>query len=230
MKHLNEDIDRAKQLMGLLMEQYGGGKIKEGDVPCDIWCKRKTAKLGSRGDVVKMIQNVLAGGCGEYGPYNSEKLGGGLNDGCAENWTNCDGKFGPETEKAVEEFQGEGGLTLTVDGKVGFNTLSALCKVCYGTGSPKDSAEYILCQKQCQCDDKSSDDQSSDGIQDVLDKIGDVDIDDWDDDIYGVDGPSCNRIKACLYYANHNFLELPNWSHFIECLRGDFSSDRTTDV
>ena len=62
--------------------------------------------------------------------------------------------------------------------------------MCYGTGSPKDSAEYILCQKQCQCDDKSSDDQSSDGIQDVLDKIGDVDIDDWDDDIYGVESVS----------------------------------------
>ena len=201
----------------VISEQYSGGKIKEGDVPCDIWCNRKTAKLGSRGDVVKMIQNVLAGGCGEYGPYNSEKLGGGLNDGCAENWTNCDGKFGPETEKAVEEFQGEGGLTLTVDGKVGFNTLSALCKMCYGTGSPKDSAEYILCQKQCQCDD-----QSSDGIQDVLDKIGDVDIDDWGD-VFEGDGDhwnNCERIKACLYYTSRKDGEY--WYNFLECMVGKF--------
>ena len=201
----------------VISEQYSGGKIKEGDVPCDIWCNRKTAKLGSRGDVVKMIQNVLAGGCGEYGPYNSEKLGGGLNDGCAENWTNCDGKFGPETEKAVEEFQGEGGLTLTVDGKVGFNTLSALCKMCYGTGSPKDSAEYILCQKQCQCDD-----QSSDGIQDVLDKIGDVDIDDWGD-VFEGDGDhwnNCERIKACLYYTSRKDGEY--WHNFLECMVGKF--------
>ena len=133
MSHLNEQLNRSKQLMGLITEAYGGGIIKEGDEPCEIWCKRKSAQKGSRGDVVKMIQNVLAGGCGDYGPYNPEKLGGGLNEGCAENWTDCDGKFGPETEKAVEEFQGEGGLTLDVDGKVGFNTLSALCKVCYGT-------------------------------------------------------------------------------------------------
>ena len=227
MTHLNEDIDRAKQLMGLLMEQYGGGKIKEGDVPCDIWCKRKVAKLGSRGDVVKMIQNVLAGGCGDYGPYNPEKLGGGLNDGCAENWTNCDGKFGPETEKAVEEFQGEGGLTLDVDGKVGFNTLSALCKVCYGPASPKDSAEYILCQKQCQCDDQGTD--GNDGMQDVLDNIEIIEDgtgQEGDHDRDGIGGEffgkfSCERIKACLYYTE-NTSPVPDWKTMINCLEGEW--------
>ena len=28
----------------VISEQYSGGKIKEGDVPCDIWCKRKVAQ------------------------------------------------------------------------------------------------------------------------------------------------------------------------------------------
>ena len=89
----------------VISEQYGGGRIMEGDVPCDIWCKRKSAKRGSRGDVVKMIQHLLARGCGDYGPYNSDNVGGGMNEGCIENWTNCDGKFERETKKAVKEFQ-----------------------------------------------------------------------------------------------------------------------------
>ena len=64
------------------------------------------------------------------GPYNVEKLGGGMNEGCIENWTDCDGKFGKETKKAVEEFQeAEPGLSLKVDGKEGWNTLNSLCKL-----------------------------------------------------------------------------------------------------
>ena len=211
MTHLNEQLDRSKQLMGLITEAYGGGRIMEGDIPCDIWCKIKVAKRGSRGDVVKMIQNVLAGGCGDYGPYNPEKLGGGLNEGCAENWTDCDGKFGPETEKAVKEFQGEGGLTLDVDGKVGFNTLSALCKVCYGAGSPKVSAEYILCQKECDCKQQ----QGTDDGGEIIDVI---DGDDWfiDIDISPEYGNDCDRIKACLKYAINQRGE--HWYHFKECM------------
>jgi len=226
MNNIKEEINRNKSLMGILLEQYSGGIIKEGDVPCDIWCKRKSAQEGSRGEVVKMIQNLLASGCGDFGPYNAENLGGGMNDGCIENWTDCDGKFGPETEKAVKEFQEDVGQ-LEVDGKVGWNTLNSLCGYCYGSGSPKDSAAFNLCKGDCQCKEGK---QDGDGIEDVYEIIGDVDIDNWDDDIYGVDGPSCDRIKACLYYANHNFLDLPTWTHFIECLRGDFSSDRKTYV
>ena len=100
MNHLNEQLDRSKELMGLILEQYSGGKIQEGDVPCDIWCKIKVAKRGSRGDVVKMIQHLLARGCGDYGPYNPQKMGGGMNEGCVENWTNCDGKFEKETKSS----------------------------------------------------------------------------------------------------------------------------------
>ena len=78
---INEEINRNKTLMGIITEQYSG-IIKRGDVPCDIWCKRKSAQEGSRGDVVKMIQNLLSSGCGDIGPYNAEKLGGGINEGC----------------------------------------------------------------------------------------------------------------------------------------------------
>ena len=213
---INEEINRNKTLMGIITEQYSG-IIKRGDVPCDIWCKKKSAQEGSRGDVVKMIQNILSSGCGDIGPYNAEKLGGGINEGCIENWTDCDGKFGPETEKAVKEFQEDVGQ-LEVDGKVGWNTLNSLCGYCYGSGSFKDSAAYSLCQKECDCEQ-----QGTDGIQDVIDNIGDVDIDDWSEVIVESEGDkwnNCERIKACLYYTSRKNKEY--WHDFLECMEGKF--------
>lgn len=213
---INEEINRNKTLMGIITEQYSG-IIKRGDVPCDIWCKKKSAQEGSRGDVVKMIQNLLSSGCGDIGPYNAEKLGGGINEGCIENWTDCDGKFGPETEKAVKEFQEDVGQ-LEVDGKVGWNTLNSLCGYCYGSGSFKDSAAYSLCQKECDCEQ-----QGTDGIQDVIDNIGDVDIDDWSEVIVESEGDkwnNCERIKACLYYTSRKNKEY--WHDFLECMEGKF--------
>jgi hypothetical protein len=222
---INEEINRNKTLMGIITEQYSG-IIKRGDVPCDIWCKRKSAQEGSRGDVVKMIQNLLSSGCGDIGPYNAEKLGGGINEGCIENWTDCDGKFGPETEKAVKEFQEDVGK-LEVDGKVGWNTLNSLCGYCYGSGSFKDSAAYSLCQKECDCEQ-----QGTDGIQDIIDNVdcdGDCDgewiIDNWPIYIDGIDGrytDNCDRIKACLYYASTQNGE--NWYHFKNCMMGRFGT------
>ncbi len=164
-----------------------------------------------------MIQNLLSSGCGDIGPYNAEKLGGGINEGCIENWTDCDGKFGPETEKAVKEFQEDVGK-LEVDGKVGWNTLNSLCGYCYGSGSFKDSAAYSLCQKECDCEQ-----QGTDGIQDVIDNIGDVDIDDWSEVIVESEGDNwnnCERIKACLYYTSRKNKEY--WHDFLECMAGKF--------
>lgn len=223
---LNETqlTDIIKQVM--TEQSYRGGIIKEGDVPCDIWCKRKVAMRGSRGDVVKMIQHLLARGCGDYGPYNPKKSGGGMNIGCIENWTNCDGKFEKETKKAVEEFQEDANTYiksgLRVDGKVGYNTLNALCSVCYGTASPTDSAENILCNKQCDCDDQEDVIIDIDDIRDVIEVIdGDPDLNDWyiGDDA-GDHFNNCNRIKACLYYASRKDGE--RWHYFINCMAGKF--------
>jgi hypothetical protein len=206
----------------VISEQSYGGIIKEGDVPCDIWCKRKYAKIGSRGDVVKMIQHLLAKGCGDYGPYNQDNMGGGMNEGCVENWTNCDGKFGDETKKAVQHLQEN--LRLEMDGAVGFDTLTALCGICYGSGSYKESAEYILCNDKCDCE---TDNQGNDGIQDVIDNIdcdGECDFDEWCDNPSGnCDGDhwnDCERIKACLYYASRKDGE--NWHYFLQCMQGRF--------
>ena len=216
-------------------QSYAGGIIQEGDIPCDIWCERKYAKRGSRGDVVKMIQHLLARGCGDYGPYNPEKRGGGMNEGCAENWTNCDGKFGKETKKAVEEYQAATNKYqssgLVVDGNVGINTLSALCELCYKpTVFPDD---FTLCDKQCKCTQQQEDTNIIDGIDDVIDNIncdGDCDsewiIDNWHNQIDGVDSDNCDRIKACLYYASRK--DSLHWEFFINCMRGTFPHQRYT--
>jgi hypothetical protein len=155
------------------------------------------------------------------GPYNPTKQGGGMNEGCIENWTNCDGKFEKETEKAVKEFQGDAGQ-LKVDGKVGWNTLNSLCGYCYGPGSPKDSAEYILCQKECDCKQQ----QGTDDGGEIIDVI---DGDDWfiDIDISPEYGNDCDRIKACLKYAINQRGE--HWYHFKECMTGKHKDKDTTE-
>jgi hypothetical protein len=210
----------------VISEQYGGGIIMKGDVPCDIWCKRKSAQEGSRGDVVKMIQQLLSadGVLGEYF-YGRDNVG--VNDGCAYDWVNCDGKYGPQTKKTIEKFQEEYGQGLEVDGKVGYNTLTALCDSINQEWMDihgKDWVKFTLCNQQCQCTEGT--DSPGDGIQDVIDHIdcdGECDFDDWCED--GCDGDhwnNCERIKACLYYASQKGGE--HWYHFLNCMRGKFGT------
>jgi len=204
------EADLTQIIERVLNEQQYSGIIKRGDEACEIWCKRKYAKRGSRGDVVKMIQHLLARGCGDYGPYNPEKMGGGMNEGCAENWRNCDGKFEKETKKAVEEYQGDYS-GLVVDGNVGINTLTALCELCYKpTIFPDD---FTLCD-DCKCDDPQAND--SPGGQEIID----IDGDDWfiDIDIPAESGNDCDRIKGCLKYVI-GLGDVDRWEMFVDCMR-----------
>lgn len=151
--------------------------IQEGDELCDILCERKQAKFGANGDVVKKIQNAL-NKCG----FNVEKQGGGINQGCKEDWNKCDGKFRKETAKAVKEFQMAMGLTQ--DGSVGKKTLTAL-------GSQNANSKGGCIQlPQCDCNEKPKD----------KDKEG---REDW---WTLIDGGSskmndCDTINKCLYKA-----------------------------
>ena len=115
-----------------IMEKYEGGLIMEGDDLCEIECERKVAAYGSNGDAVKEIQHALSK-CG----YNTKYEGGGMKQGCGEDKNNCDGKFREHTRDSVKEFQRENGLT--VDGKVGSDTLKKLV------------SEGCLDDPQCDC-------------------------------------------------------------------------------
>jgi len=131
-----------------IMEKYEGGLIMEGDDLCEIECERKMAAYGSNGDAVKEIQHALAE-CG----YNTKYEGGGMNQGCREDKNKCDGKFRQHTRDSVKEFQEGNGLT--VDGKVGSETLKKLV------------SEGCLTDPQCDCEkqDIDQDDTKQDYVE-----------------------------------------------------------------
>ena len=110
---------KLKLLKILTEEIYSGGLIQEGDDLCVIICKIKIAANGSNGDTVKEIQHALAN-CSQ----NLKNNGGGMSEDCAKNKYSCDGKFGKKTEESVKEYQKN--TKLTVDGKVGYDTLQKL--------------------------------------------------------------------------------------------------------
>ena len=132
-----------------------------------------------------------------------------MNEGCAENWTNCDGKYEKETKKAVEHLQEN--LQLKTDGKVGFDTLTALCGIC---DTPVTGQNGILCDQQCKCDQQGTD---TPGGEDI---IGIIDGDDWfiDIDIPTEYGNDCDRIKACLKYVI-GLGDVDRWGMFVDCMR-----------
>ena len=86
-------------------------------------------KRGSRGELVKALQTRL----------NEQGYGAG----------NADGIFGSNTEKAVKALQGAAGLT--VDGKVGKNTWTALVGTggTSGSASVPTSAHFKLSEFKC---------------------------------------------------------------------------------
>jgi hypothetical protein len=173
----------------LLGEAYSG-IIQNCDVPCDIWCKIKTAKSGSNGDVVKMIQHLLFNG-----GYNENYSGGGMTgESCKGKWQHCDGKFRGHTKDAVIEFQRAYGLT--PDGIVGYDTLS---KMCEELTPSYYTSNFTLCEKQCRCGDIDSGDDSY-----PIDNVEiDVDID-------------CDDLRDCV--NKYIFGDTaPDMSGFISC-------------
>lgn len=162
--------------------------IQEGDELCDILCGRKQAKYGSNGDVVKKIQHAL-NNCG----FNVEKQGGGINEGCKEDWTKCDGKFRKETRTAVEQFQKANNLT--PDGAVGYRTLT---KMGSSTASTKGGCIQL---PKCDCK-KTQQDMVGDKDKGFVPGSGDSPKDWWTliDDGSEKMG-DCDTLNECLYSA-----------------------------
>ena len=173
-----------------IMEKYEGGLIMEGDDLCEIECERKIAAYGSNGDAVKEIQHALSK-CG----YNTKYEGGGMNQGCREDKNKCDGKFRQHTRDSVKEFQEGNGLT--VDGKVGSETLKKLV------------SEGCLDDPQCDCEkqDIDQDDTKQDDTkQDYVEQF------------------DCEEVKHCMQkylFAN----PVPDYPGFMECILNNARND-----
>jgi hypothetical protein len=200
-KLTENDLNRI--VKKVINEAYEGGIVQSGDKPCTIWCKEKLAKVGSNGDVVKMIQNLLA-----YNGFNNKYLGGGMTGGCGKYYERCDGKFRKHTKDAVLEFQRKFGLT--PDGVVGYNTLSKMCEVLKDSGA--DNGFDLLCDNDCNC--KRSGDQLGtlpDRDRNRRDQIGFDDI-----DVYNpINKVKCNTLKSCVF--KYLYKTAPDIKGFMRC-------------
>jgi len=193
-RQLNKIVKRV------LSESYEGGIIQQGDDSCEIRCKRKLAKNGSNGDVVKYIQHLLAAN-----GFNQKYAGGGMGGDCYDFPTACDGKYRRHTKDAVMEFQRK--YRLTPDGVVGYNTLKKMCEVFKpksGTIIESVKAWESLC-KDCNCQDDYQYDQEND-YQDDFDDI----------DVYNpINRVECDTLKSCVY--KYLYKTAPDIKGFMRC-------------
>lgn len=197
-----------KIVKNIISESYLG-LITKGDVICDIVCKRKIAAKGSTGDVVQMIQHLLANN-----GFNQKYSGGGMTgDWCYSDWRKCDGLFKNRTEDAVKEFQSTYGLS--VDGVVGPKTLESMCKNLKFTKElPKD----MFCPK-CECKEELKWDDDRWQERDEYDPIKII------------DNTDCKLIKDCV--IKYIMTPAPNYKKFEGCIglgqgskvTGDFSCE-----
>lgn len=211
----------------VLSEAYEGGLIQQGDAPCEIWCKVKLAKTGSNGDVVKMIQHLLAAN-----GFNEKYVGGGMNSGCDGKWQHCDGKYRKHTKDAVLEFQRKYSGLIN-DGIVGFDTLTVMCKNL--KPSNDNTGNFGLCKQQCKCDDIEQRPPRLDNEDPIVPPGGGGDEGSWWDiiknpitdpighigDIWDIiigDNPKkhCEQVNYCVKHAMGK--DSKNWEFFLRCI------------
>jgi hypothetical protein len=185
-------IDRLSKRF--LNESYG--LITYQDTICEIVCKEKVAKYGSKGDVVRMIQHIL-----NVNQFNSKYAGGGMNgDFCYKDYKECDGLFKNQTKIAVEQFQ-KTVPSLRVDGVVGYETWKAMCSELTFT----DSVRKDKFCADCTCDDNYQDD-----FQDIDTYNPGKEIDDID----------CEKLKGCVKKYIYGS-PVPDFTGFFKCIEGN---------
>ena len=188
----------------LLGESYSG-IIKKGDDSCEIRCKRKLAKNGSNGDVVKYIQHLLAAN-----GFNPKYKGGGMGLECSDSYEGCDGKYREHTKDAVIEFQRK--YKLSVDGVVGYNTLMKMCEVFKpGTATSRETVEaYDLLCKDCNCNQQDE----PIGSEDRDEKDIPLPTDDFlENELELID---CEDLKYCV--GKHLYQTSPDILAFYRCV------------
>lgn len=159
----------------VISEDYEGGLVMQGDKICDIVCKNKYAGVGAKGDIVKMIQHLLANN-----GFGKETYGGGMRQGCQSEYPSCDGDFKTKTKNAVIDFQLR--YRLSPDGVVGYNTHKAMCDNLQFTNSLPKKTFCPTCKcenNQTQIEIPSNQEENNQ----IIDQITNLD---------------CEKIKKCL--------------------------------
>lgn len=222
-KNILSEIDRMKSLLkhergvviseqknlgnlfkAILIEQSAECVLPSDDL-CAILCKAKVAKNGCpTSDVVKQLQNGLING-----GYNPDKQGGGMIEGCKDDYTKCDGKFRNETEQATIEFQ-KTIPGLSPDGIIGYNTLKAMID------------KGLIKEPQCKCDEviKKRDERRT-RIKKGTKWYEKISKDGWQYD-------DCATIKYCLSVALEKGTTF-SYDAFIKCFEGEGQSPVKSD-
>ena len=159
----------------VISEDYEGGLVMQGDKICDIVCKNKYAGVGSKGDIVKMIQHLLSNN-----GFGGDYYGGGMYQGCQSEYPSCDGDYKTRTKSAVIYFQTKNGLS--ADGVVGYNTHKAMCDKLKFTNS---LTKATFCPT-CKCENNQNQNENPTN-QEIIPEITDQ-ITNFD----------CEKIKKCL--------------------------------
>ena len=186
-------IDRLSKRF--LNESYG--LITYQDTICEIVCKEKVAKYGSKGSVVQMIQHIL-----NVNQFNVKYAGGGMNgEFCYKDYNKCDGLFKIQTQTAVKDFQKTVSY-LKADGVVGYETWKAMCSNLTFTDSvPKDK----FCA-ECPCDDNGQNDfNDKDDFNPIVDGKPD-----WD----------CESLKDCVNKYIYGGT-VQDYKGFFKCIEGN---------
>jgi hypothetical protein len=201
---ISEQKNLGNLFKTILTEQSAECVLPSDDL-CAILCKAKVAKNGCPiSDVVKQLQNGLING-----GFNPDKQGGGMIEGCKEDYTKCDGKFRNETEQATIEFQ-KTIPGLTPDGIIGYNTLKAMID------------KGLIKEPQCKCDEviKKRDERRT-RIKKGTKWYEKINKDGWQYD-------DCATIKYCLSVALEKGTTF-SYDAFIKCFEGEGQSPVKSD-
>lgn len=201
---VSEQKNLGNLFKAILTEQSSECVLPSDDL-CAILCKAKVAKNGCpTSDVVKQLQNALING-----GFNPDKQGGGMIEGCKEDYTKCDGKFRNETQEATIEFQ-KTIPGLSPDGVIGYNTLKAMID------------KGLIKEPQCNCDEvvKKRDERRI-RIKKGTKWYSKIGKDGWQYD-------DCATIKYCLSVALEKGTTF-SYDAFIKCFEGEGQSPVKSD-
>jgi len=195
----------------IIEEAYTGIVGPNDNDICVVTCKQKVMTVGSRGFLVRMIQQIiyilaidLEIDISTNSRDNKEKVLDGLfGVGCRRDFQKCNGEYTQTLASIIRQIQ----IFLKlrgIDGIVGNETLSAICRELKNgpLGGPTSKIiDYDLC-KACKCEG------GKDTSEDEENPLNDVD---------------CDSLKDCVY--KYLLTPAPDMKGFYGCIKKGGGND-----